>query len=74
MALVILFEKTVLAVLPKFMTPRKSLLLKVLTTAVAAFFVIVIFSYVAELDVSMIRMTFLAPDIAVTYQGLNLGS
>lgn len=70
----ILVEKRALAELPKLMTPTKSLLLRVLTTAVPAVFAILILSPDIEPDVSIMRITFLAPEVAVTYQGLNLGS
>lgn len=56
------------------MTPKKSLLLRVLMTALAAFFAMVILAPVIEPDVSITKMTFLAPEVAVTYQGLNRGS
>lgn len=63
-----------MAVLPKLITPKKSLLLRVLTTAFAALLAIVILSPFIDPEVSMIKITFLAPEVAVTYQGLNLGS
>ena len=67
-------ENTVLAVLPKLITPKKSLLLRVLMTAEAAFLAMVILAPDIDPDVSIIKITFLAPEVAVTYQGLNRGS
>lgn len=63
-----------LAVLPKLITPKKSLLLRVLMTAEAAFLAMVILAPDIDPDVSIIKITFLAPEVAVTYQGLNRGS
>lgn len=73
-ARVILSVYTADTVLPKFSTPTKSLLPSVLMTLVAASLARVNRSPVMEPEVSIMRMTFLAPEVAVTYQGLNLGS
>ena len=43
-------------------------------TAEAAFLAMVILAPDIDPDVSIIKITFLAPEVAVTYQGLNRGS
>ena len=73
-ALIILFEYIFLALFEKLITPTKSLLLNVFITAVAASFAIESRSPNIDPDVSIIIITFFAPDAAVTYHGLNLGS
>ena len=56
------------------MTPRKSLLLSVLTTLFAAYLAKDILLPPIDPEVSMISITFFPPEVAVTYQGRYLGS
>jgi hypothetical protein len=73
-ALVIFEFSMVEAEVAKFKIPTKSLLLRVFTTLIAASLARLIRSPSIEPDVSIIKIKFLAPEEAVTYQGLNLGS
>ena len=52
----------------------KSLMLRVLITASAASLASFILKLAMEDDVSIIKIIFFAPDVAVVYQGLYLGS
>lgn len=71
----ILSEQRVQAQVLNYTAPTQSALLRVLTTSTAASMVrpIRLPSYM-DPDVSIIRMTFLAPAVAATYQGLQRGS
>ncbi len=56
------------------MTPTKSLLLKVFITLFPASFATSRRVPDIDPDVSIIKITFFAPEVATTYHGLNLGS
>ena len=65
---------TVSAYVPNWITPKKSLLLRLLITAKAASLTNVICAPFMDPDKSISRITFLAPEVAATYHGLNRGS
>ena len=58
----------------KEITPTKSLLLRVFTTLFPASLAISNLLPDIDPEVSIIKMTFFAPEVAITYHGLNLGS
>ena len=70
----ILSDPKVSALLPKVITPMKSLLLRVFTTLFAAYWAKLILLPSIDPEVSMISMTFFPPEVAVTYHGRYLGS
>ena len=70
----ILFECRLEAEVEKKTTPKKLLLLRVLITLIAAYLTSRILFPSIEVETSMIKTTFFAPEIAAVYQGRNLGS
>ena len=73
-ALRILFECRLEAEVEKDTTPKKLLLLRVLITLIAAYLASRMVFPSIEVDTSIIKRTFFAPEIAAVYQGRNLGS
>lgn len=73
-ALTTLLELRVVTSSLKAKTPMKSLLLRVLMTLLAAALAMVILFPDIEPEISMIKIIFLAPEVAITYHGRYLGS
>ena len=74
MALFIYYDPKYVALVEKVTTPKKSLLLKVLTTLLAAYLAMFILLPSIDPDISISNITFLPPEVAVTYHGRYLGS